>query len=151
MPANTSPIFTLTPNIGNAKITTTAALVRSDGTDTVGTNIFKAFTAGANGSFVDKVRFNTVATAAAVSSVATTLRVHLSTVGSGATTGGTDTWLLGEVSVPVISTSNSTSATNYYDVVLGIAIPSGTFIHVSQHIAQTTNQNWNATVFGGNY
>jgi hypothetical protein len=150
MPANTAPIFTLTPNVGQVKITQSAALANSAGVGTVATDIFKAFTAGANGSLVQRVRFNVVATAAAVSSVATVLRIYLSTVGSGSTTAA-DTFLLGEVAVPAISAANASNATNYYDFPLNFAIPAGTYIHVSQHAAQTANQSWNATVIGGDY
>lgn len=152
MPANTQPIFSLTPNVGRVKIGTTAALVRSDGSaaNAIGTDQFLAFTAGANGSFIQRVRFNAVASAAAVNSVATTLRIYLSTVNTGTPT-STNTTLLAEISVPIISTSNSTNATNFYEVPLNIAIPTGNYILVSQHIAQTTNQQWQATVFGGDY
>lgn len=150
MPANTSPIFSLTPNVGSVSITTAAANVKSSGAGTLASDIFKAFTAGANGSFIQKLRFMSVASAAAVTGVATTLRVFLSTVGSGSTTAA-DTFLVGEISVPAISSSHSTNATNYYDLILNMAIPAGMFIHVSQHVAQTANQNWVATAIGGDY
>lgn len=152
MPANTSPIFALTPNVGEVKITTTAALVRSDGSaaNAIGTDQFLAFTAGANGSFVQRVRFIPVASAAAVNSVATTLRVFLSTVNTGTPT-ATNTHLLAEISVPIISAANSTAAATYYEIPLNIAIPANNYILVSQHIAQTTNQSWQAIVFGGDY
>lgn len=153
MAANTAPLYTLTPNIGTARITTTYAQVKSDGTSAGTTNDFvvKAFTAGANGSYVDRVRFFSVASAAATTGVATTLRAYLSTVSTPGATANSDTFLIGEVSVPAISSSHSTNATNYYDIVLGFAIPSGKYIHVSQHVAQTTNQAWNAIVIGGDY
>lgn len=152
MPANFNPIYALTPNVGSVKITTTAALVRSDGSaaNAIGTDQFLAFTAGANGSFVQRVRFQPVASAAAVNSVATTLRVFLSSVNSGTPT-ATNTSLLAEIAVPIISTANTVNATNYYEIPLNIAIPTGRYILVSQHIAQTTNQSWQAIVFGGDY
>lgn len=150
MAANTSPIFSLTPNVGTVSITTTAANTSSAGGGTVGTDIFKAFTAGANGSFVQKVRFMSVASAANTTGVATTLRIFISTVGSGSTT-ASNTFLIGEVSVPAIASDNSTNATNYYEFIVNSAIPAGTFIHVTQHVAQTTNQNWVATCWGGDY
>ena len=153
MPANTSPIFTLTANIGKAQIATTNAQVKSDGTS-AGSGadlVYKAFTAGANGSYIDRVRFSPGGTAA-VTSVACVLRVYLSTVSApGATTGGTDTWLLGEVSVPAIATASTTVAAGFYEIPLNIAIPASTYLHVGQSIAQTTNQFWQALVFGGDY
>lgn len=152
MAANTNPIYALTPNIGDTKITTTSALVRSDGSavNAIGTDQFLAFTAGLDGSFVQRVRFQTVASAAAVNSVATTLRVFLSSVNTGTPT-STNTNLLAEISVPIISTANATNATTYFEIPLNIAIPTGHYILVSQHVAQTTNQSWQAIVFGGNY
>lgn len=152
MPANTAPIFALTPNVSGVKITTTAALVRSDGSaaNAIGTDQFLAFSSGVNGSFIQRVRFIPVASAAAVNSVATTLRVFLSTVNSGTPT-ASNTNLLAEISVPIISTSNTTNAVLYYEIPLNIAIPANNYILVSQHIAQTTNQSWQAIVFGGDY
>lgn len=152
MPANTNPIYSLTPNIGEVKITQSSALVRSDGSavNAIGTDQFLAFTTGANGSFVQRVRFIPVASAATVNSVATTLRVFLSSINTGTPT-ASDTHLLAEISVPIISTANSTSAVTYYEKPLNIAIPSGHYILVSQHIAQTANQSWQAMVFGGDY
>lgn len=152
MPANTNPIYSLTPNVGSVKISTTSALVRSDGSaaNAIGTDQFLAFTSGANGSFIQRVRFIPVASAAAVTSVATTLRVFLSTVNTGTPTAA-NTQLLAEISVPAISVSNSTNAVTYYEIPLNVAIASSNYILVSQHVAQTTNQSWQAIVFGGNY
>lgn len=152
MPANTTPIFSLTPNVSSVKITTTAALVRSDGSapNAIGTDQFLAFTTGANGSFIQRVRFIPVSSAAAVNSVATTLRVFLSSVNTGTPT-ASNTSLLAEISVPLISVANSTNAVTYYEIPLNIQVPSGRYILVSQHVAQTTNQSWQATVFGGDY
>jgi hypothetical protein len=152
MPANINPIYALTPNVSAVKITQTSALVRSDGSaaNAIGTDQFLAFTSGASGSFVQRVRFIPVASAAAVNSVATTLRVFLSTVNTGTPT-ATNTNLLAEISVPLISAANSTAAASYYEIPLNIAVPASRYILVSQHIAQTANQSWQATVFGGDY
>jgi len=155
MPANNDPIYTLTPNIGRVKIPTATAQVKSDGTSAGSGSdlVYKAFTAGANGSYVDRVKFMATGAAAAVSSVATTLRVYLSTVASPGATAATDTWLIGECSIPTISAavSHSTNAVSPYEVPVGFAIPTGTYIHVSQHVAQGTNMSWNAVVIGGDY
>ena len=158
MPANTQPIYSLTPNVGTVLLGTTSAQVKSDGTSAgSGTDLmYGAFASGSNGSFVQRVRFSTVASAANTTGVATVLRIYLSTVSTtvgsaaGATTSA-NTFLLAEISVPAIASSHSTNATNYYEVVLNIPIPTGRWILVSQHVAQTTNQAWNAKVFGGDY
>lgn len=155
MPANTSPIYGLTPNIGFVNITQTAALTRSDGVGVIsgGTqSLFVAFTAGANGSFVQKVRFLPVASAAGVTTIATTLRVYISTTNTGTTT-TSNCFLIGEVSVPGLTTAaaNATAAVNYYELPLNFAISTGEYILVSQHVAQTANQNWLAVVIGSDY
>ena len=152
MPANINPIYSLTPNVGTVKITQNSALVRSDGSaaNAIGTDQFLAFTSGANGSFIQRVRFNVVASSAAVNSVATTLRVFLSSINTGTPTAA-NTDLLAEISVPIISAANSTGASSYYEIPFNIAISTGHYILVSQHLAQTTNQSWQAIVFGGDY
>lgn len=126
-----------------------AANTSSTGTGTIGTDIFKAFTSGADGSFVQRIRFMSVATAP-TTGVATTLRIFISSVGSGAVTAA-NTFLIGEISVPAVPSDATTTATNYYDFILNCAIPTGMFLHVAQHVAQTANQNWIATAFGGDY
>ncbi len=153
MPANVNPIYSLTPNVTMVRIPTTNAQVKSDGTSAGTTTdvVYKVFTAGANGSYIDKIRFFSVANTAATTGVATTLRAYLSTVASPGATTTADTFLIGEISVPAISSSHSTNATSAYDLQLGFAIPTGYYIHVSQHQAQTTNQAWNAIAIGGSY
>lgn len=153
MPANTSPIFTLTPNIGKILITTTYAQVKSDGTSAGSGADFMVlvFTSGANGSFLDKIRFFSVANTAATTGVATTLRAYLSSVAAPGATTTSNTYLLGEVSAPAVVSAHSTNATNYYEIVLGVIIPTGLYVHVSQHVAQTTNQAWMAMAFGGDF
>ncbi len=60
MPANTSPVFTLTPNVGCARLTTADSAYT--GTPT---NKATLFTAGANGSLVSRVTVHGAATSAA--------------------------------------------------------------------------------------
>ena len=150
MPANTSPIFGLTPAVSGSNITTTAVVTGSLGTGTtIGTNIFVAFTAGTNGSYIQKVRFMAAANSP-LNSVATVLRVFYSTVNTGTPTTA-QIFLLGEISVGALATSNATNATNFYELPLNFAIPPNTYILVGQHTAQTTFQNWQALVIGSNY
>lgn len=141
-----------TPNIGRVRIATTTAQVKSDGTSAgTGTDLMAlCFTAGANGSYVDRVRFFCVANAV-TNGTATTLRVYLSTIGAPGATTTSDTYLIGEVGVPIVGAASLTVAAPYYDVVLGISIPASTFLLVSQATAQTTNQAWNAIAIGSNY
>ena len=157
MAANTSFITPLTPSIGTTKLGTTSAQIKSDGTSSgSGTDLmYCVFATGANGSFIQRIRFNVVASAA-TTSAASTLRIYISTVSTsvgsaaGATT-TTDTQLYAEISVPAIAAASTTIATNYYEVPMNIALPTGKYILVSQAVAQTTNQQWQATAFCGDY
>lgn len=149
MPANTAPIYALTPNVGIAA--PTAANTKSDGTGTIGTDIFKAFTAGANGSYVTRVRFNPVATTAGTATTGTVGRVFLSTKTSGATTGTTDTFLVGEVTLPVTTADSASAPTNPIEVMINAAIPAGMTVLITNHAAPAANSSWQATVFGGDF
>ena len=149
MPQNTSPIFGLTPRISGVDITTTAAAARSDAGVVIGTNQFVAFTSGPSGSYVQKVRFMSIATTP-TTGVATVLRCHYTTVNTGTPTTG-QAFLLGEISVGGLASANATNATNFYELPLNFAMPANTYLLVSQHAAQTTNQNWEALVIGSDY
>ena len=145
--ANIAPLYSGVPNVSSVLIGTTSAQVKSDGTSAgTGTDLmYCVWKSGANGSFLQSVRFT----------VATTLRIYWSSVvtaiGVAGATTNANTNLIAEVSVPIISASNSTNATIYYEVAINKAFPTGIYIMVSQHIAQTTNQVWKATGYGGDY
>jgi hypothetical protein len=149
MTANANPIFTATPNVGPVKIT--AANTKSSGDGTVGTDIFKAFTAGANGSWVSKVRSVAAATVASTTMQATVLRVYYSTVGSGTTTGGTDTFLIAEAAIPAQVADTTANPVNIIEIPINIAIPANSFIHVSTHAAPAASTVVEALVLGGDY
>ncbi len=152
--ANTlGPIYTLTPNVGRILIPTATAVTANDGTSSASgvVNMYVAFTSGANGSYIDRVRFYSVANTP-TTGAATVLRAFLSTVNSApSATTNANTFLLGEISVPAVPSANATNATSPYDIPLGFAIPPSVYILVTQHAAQTTNQAWAAVVFGGDY
>lgn len=149
MAANTLPIFTEAPDVGHVAVT--AANTRSDGNGTIGTDIFLAYSAGADGSYISKVQFSTVGATAATASTATVGRVYLSTQSSGATTPGTNTWLLGEVSLASQTTASTTTPTVPNTIPLNIAIPTGYYILVSTHHAPAANTSQHALVFAGDY
>jgi hypothetical protein len=149
MAANTSPIYSLTPNISG--IEPTAANTNSDGTGTIGTNIFKAYTAGANGSYISVIRWSAVGTAAATSTTATVGRIFVSSINSGTTSPGNNTWLLAEYSLAVQSTDHSTNATFFIEVPINKALPGGWTILVTNHAAPAANTAWQAVVYGGDY
>jgi hypothetical protein len=148
MAGNTQPQFTAVGNIGSCEVT--AANTNSDGTGNIGTpTIYVAFTAGANGSYVEFIRFMAVSTSAASSSTATVMRVYISSVSSGATSSA-NTYLIAEIALPVITADQTTIATNWYDAPLGFRLPATWTILVSSHVAQSTGAI-RATVIGGDY
>ena len=145
MPANFSPVFTLTPNMGGGAAT--AANTVGDGGGTVGTDMFKVFTAGANGSYLGRARFQAVASVAATATTATVARLFVSSVTSGATL-NTNTFCVGEINLATVTADHSTQATNFLEFPLNFAIPTGWFIHVTNHAAPATNTRWHVTFPG---
>jgi hypothetical protein len=150
MAANTSPIWTLTPNVSGADITNTVANVNTSAPGTIGTNCFLAFTSGADGSYLQKIRFSFVSTTSVISSVNTTLQVYLSTINTGATTSA-NTDLIAQVQAAAQNVSNVTTVPYVIEIPFNYAIPANRYILVTQSVAQTTNANWHAVVIGGNY
>lgn len=158
MAANTTKIYPKTPNVGRTKISTTSAQVKSDGTSAgTGTDLMYCVAiTGASGSIFDRIDFMSVASAANTTGVATTIRAYISTVvtAEGAAAGATtsaNTFLIGEISVLATASSHSTNATNIQTMILNKAIPTGRYILVSQHVAQTTNQQWQAIAYGADF
>lgn len=150
MAANTSPIWTLTPNIGATDITNTVANVNTTAPGTVGTNCFLAFSSGVDGSYLQKIRFNFVSTTGVISSTATTLQVYLSSINTGATSSA-NTDLITQVQAAAQTVSAVTTSPYLIEIPLNFAIPASRYILVTQSVAQATNANWQAMVFGGNY
>lgn len=151
MAANTSPIYTLTPNIGTATwSSSTTANTKNDGSGTVGTDILLAFTAGANGSFIQKIRATLGGSVASTASTATVLRAYLSTVNSGSTTNA-NTFRLDEVACPQQTSDQPTVGTFAVEIPLGIAVPTNRYILVSMHHAAAANTVWQIEVIGGDY
>lgn len=150
MSGNAQPQFTRQGNIGSALVT--AANTNSDGTGNITTpTMYIALTADAtNGSYVEFVRFMAVASVAASNTAATVMRVYVSSITSGATSSA-NTWLIGEIALPIISADQTVTATNWYDMPLGFRLPAGYTLLVSSHIAQPANTGIRATAFGGDY
>lgn len=149
MAANTSPIFPLTPNVSWVAVGG-AANTNSDGTGTIGTNIYKAFTAGANGSYIYRVRLSPVATTAATATAATVLRLYISSITSGSTT-QTNTMLFAEVAAAAQTADQTTIATNYLEVVCNFIIPASYTVLISSHIVNNASTSWTGAVWGGDY
>jgi hypothetical protein len=155
MPSNTAPIFTGTPRVGIVTLPAVAATaqVNSQGTGTIGTNMFLAFSAGANGSYLQKVRFNLTGTANNAST-AGILRVYVSTQSSGATS-SSNTWLVNEVTAASQTPNVTTGSAALYpiDVPLNFPIPTGYNVLVGVSTVSTVASApvWVATSYGGDY
>ncbi len=148
--ANIAPIYSKIGAIAGVAVGG-AANTRSDGVGTIGTDMFKVFTADAtNGSFVQRVRLSPVATAAATATTATVHRLYISTKTSGGTTQA-DTWLIQEVSAPAQTADQTAVATAFLEVPINVALPPSYTILVSTHLANAANTSWTAVVFAGNY
>lgn len=151
MAANTSPIWTLTPNVGWAQIPNTYANVNTISPGVIDTGTVLAFSAGVDGSYLQKVRFQFTSTTSVISSVATTLQIYLSTVNTAAALNVINTTYLTGVQAAAQTLTAVTTAPYVIEVPLNFAIPASRYILVSQSAAQSANSAWQATVIGGNY
>ena len=139
MPANTAPIFTLTPDIQWADAMTVANTTK----DLTSGTIYLAFTAGANGSYVQRIRFRTLGTNLA----ATVGRIWINN--GGATGTGANNTLWDEISLPT-TTIIETAAQANYELPLNFALPATYRIYVTLGTAPNA-AGWDATVIGGDY
>jgi hypothetical protein len=142
-----TPNVPAVPIIAAARIT--AANTSSQGGGTIGTDIFLTESTGANGSFIERVRFSPTATTP-TTTTATVARVFYSTQSSGSTTNA-NTFLLGEVTLPAIGASNASAAAPSIDLVLNISLPTGLHILVTNHAAPAANTAWVAICVGADY
>lgn len=148
---NTAPIFTGQPKINLVQIPTTSTNVHSSGGSAViGTNIYVAFTTGASGSYIQKIRFQFTSTTNAINAAATVFKIYYSTVNTG-TPSTTQMALIADVQSPAQTIGGTTITAFPIEVPLNFAMPANTYILVGQTVAATTNSSWFATVFGGDY
>lgn len=135
MPANTVPIYTNVPNIGYGQVAT--ANTAKDGTGTVVT----VFTAGNNGSRVEKIRFRAKGT-----NVATVARVFLNN--GGANSSATNNVLYDELTLAA-TTLSEVAQLAHYEIILGIALPATWTVMVT--IGTTVSAGYAITCVGGDY
>lgn len=147
MPASTTPIYTVPTPVGSVLIT--AANTSSQGGGTIGTDIFLAATAGANGAFLREVQFIPTATTP-TNTTATVGRVFISTVTSGATTSA-NTRLVGEIGLVATAADNATTPVGPISVPLNIMLGPNETVLVTNHAAPAANTAWRANVPLGNY
>ena len=124
MPANTSPIYSIAGRADSVAANNSGLVVGPtantslDGTGTM----YKAFTAGSNGSYLQKVRFRPVGSPAA-----TVCRVFIS---SSTSTSATNTWLFDEITLPAVTLSQ-TASTSVFELPLNFALPTSYLLYVT--------------------
>lgn len=143
MVANTSPIFTILPDVAKDSSTGMATdIVTATGDYTgVSANHQLVHTAGANGSYIRRLRFKAKGT-----NTATVARIYLNN-GSTNTTATNNTFY-GEISLPGTTASN-TAATVDIDYPMEIGLGVGFRIYVG--VATTVAAGWVCTAVAGEY
>jgi hypothetical protein len=124
MPANTAPIYSIAGRADSVAANNSGLVVgptANTALDGSGT-LYKAFTAGSNGSYLQKVRFRPVGSPAA-----TVCRVFIS---SSSTTSATNTWLYDEITLPAVTLSQ-TASTSVFELPLNFALPTSYLLYVT--------------------
>ena len=147
MAANTSPIFTLTPHIawgsndpagsGSPNGPLLTANTAMDGTGSV----LSVFTAGTNGSYVQRIIARAVGTNAA-----SVLRVFINN-GSSSSTQANNV-LIGEVTLPA-TTANAAGALQPIEMPLNFALPANYVINVT--LGTTVAAGYRVSCVAGDY
>ena len=135
MPANTTPIFPLTPKVSFAKLQT--ANTAKDGTGTVAS----VFTAGANGARVDYLKVRALGT-----NVATVLRVFINN-GSDPTVATNNTLFIEQTIAATTLSEVAALADNI--VTLDLSLPAGYVLTCT--IGTTVAAGLMVTAVGGDY
>lgn len=136
MPANTSPIFPLTPKVQISTLLTTANTAL-DGTGTV----VELYTVGANGGYVDNIRVLHCGT-----NIATVFRVFLNNGSTNAT--ATNNALLYEVTVRANTVSQVAESIPEI-ITIDKAFPAGYKLYAT--IGTTISSGVKATCIAGDY
>ena len=124
MPANTSPIYSIVGAVDSVASNESGLVVgpTANTSQTGSGTMYKAFTAGANGSYVQKMRFRPVGSPAA-----TVCRVFIS---DSSTTSTTDTWLYDEITLPAVTVSQ-TAASSVFELPINVALDPNYLLYVT--------------------
>ena len=141
MPANTSPIFTLTPSVEWTTVNMTAG---NTGNLTGATTSYLVFTAGANGSYVQKIRFRHQSNNS--NNVQTVVRVFINNGGAIGTIANDTIW--DEITIGALTASQTVASANY-ELPLNFALPAGYTIYCT--LGTGVAAGIQATVIGGDY
>lgn len=147
MPANIDPIFSIAGDVTTNGSTGMASLITAAANDTTGAgaNNVLVFTAGSNGSYVQRLRFK-AGTAPSTNNVATVARIFINN-GSTNTTASNNT-LYDEIALPATTTS-ATAGTPTIDLPMNIALPAGFRIYVG--LGTAVSGGWMVTPVAGKY
>ncbi len=137
MAANTAPIFTLAPRTSWGTTAITTANTAKDGTGTV----LGCFTAGANGSYVQRIRFRPSGTA-----VQTVARLFINNGSTNAT--AANNILFDEITIAA-TTVSETTAQSSFEIPLNFGLPTGYVLNVT--IGTSIAAGLYVSVIGGDY
>ena len=145
MAANTSPIYSIVGATDSVAANNAGLVVgptantAQDGTGT----LYKAFTAGSNGSYIQKIRFRPVGSPAA-----TVCRIFIST---STTTSATNTWLYDEITLPAVTVSQ-TAASSVFELPLNFAIDPSYLLYVTFGTSTgSSGTGYSVVVIAGDY
>lgn len=145
MPANTAPIYSIVGATDSVATNNSGLVVgptANTATDGSGT-LYKAFTAGTNGSYIQKIRFRPVGSPAA-----TVCRVFIS---SSSTTSATATWLFDEITLPAVTVSQ-TAASSVFELPLNFAIDPSYLLYVTFGTSTgSTGTGYSIVTIAGDY
>lgn len=143
MTANFKPIYSLSGQVSNDSGTGMNQLVTAAANDYTGAgaNNSLIFTAGPDGSYVQRLRFKAGGT-----NVASVARIFINN--SSAPTSAANNVFYGEVSLPA-TTANAAGATVDIDYPMNFALPAGFRIYFG--LGTAVAAGWVATPIGGDY
>lgn len=156
---NTAPIYSLVPVIASAVLmTVTVANVRSDGLGNLrilptgsATDEFIILTAGANGTYVSKIRIQAAATVATTVQVGV-IRIYVASVkDAGTATTSANSWLIQEVSTAALAAASTTVAIPFYEIPMNFALPPNYTLFCTLSVVDAAQVVWFVTAFGGDY
>jgi len=145
MAANTAPIYSIAGDVNSVAALNSGLVVgptantAQDGSGT----LYKAFTAGANGSYVQKIRFRPVGSPAA-----TVARVFIS---SSTSTSATNTWLYDEITLPAVTLSQ-TAASSVFELPMNFALNANYLLYVTFGTSTgSTGTGYSVVTIAGDY
>lgn len=146
-PPNTLPLFSSVPDI--KAVSPSAANTSSQGGGTIGTDIFLAFTAGANGARIFRAYWVPTASTP-TATTATQGRVFASTQASGVTT-KSNTHLLREVALPSVNADHATTPAQQVETLADINLGPNQSLLCTNHAAPAANTEWKLIVEYANF